>query len=102
MLLLAFYQLCISAVATSDERTPLERRLFLTGTLALTLPLLLLPLRSGGLLWRGDLNDRWVWSRSATTAHAKTLIGPTSAAAFCCTYGFRARVTCGSRLGACA
>lgn len=58
VLLLAFYQLCTSAVSASDERSHAERLAFTAGTLALVLPLLALPLRSGGLLWRGDLNDR--------------------------------------------
>ena len=59
VLLLAFYQLCTSAVAAAEGagaaasgwrswRAPWP----------LVAPLLALPLRSGGLLWRGDLNNR--------------------------------------------
>lgn len=58
VLLLAFYQLCTSAVAAAEGRGRGERLAFMAGTLALLAPLLALPLRSGGLLWRGDLNDR--------------------------------------------
>lgn len=58
VLLLAFYQLCTSAVAASDEASRGERLAFMAGTLVLVTPLLAPPLRSGGLLWRGDLNDR--------------------------------------------
>jgi hypothetical protein len=58
VLLLAFYQLCTSAVAASEGRPRAERLAFMAGTLALVAPLLALPLRSGGLLWRGDLNNR--------------------------------------------
>lgn len=58
VLLLAFYQLCTSAVSASDKRSHFERLTFMVGTLALVLPLLALPLRSGGLLWHGDLNNR--------------------------------------------
>jgi hypothetical protein len=59
VLLLAFYQLCTSAVAAAEGRGRGERLAFMAGTLALVAPLLALPLRSGGLLWRGDLNHRY-------------------------------------------
>ena len=39
VLLLAFWQLCISAVAASDNRTTTERRVFLIGELLVTIVL---------------------------------------------------------------
>lgn len=52
VILLALYQLAISAFASADARTVSERHLLLLGDLLLLLPLLLVPLGSRLFVWR--------------------------------------------------